>query len=83
MPEEQSTETQLVLMNERWKQCANQVQLLSTQIATCDGKLDDLLLREAHDAGATAATRRLAGYVSAIVSMIISGISLLVASLFV
>ncbi len=73
---ERSIETQLAVLNEVWEthteQDMQQFEKLSEQLESLDGKLDALLLREAERKGESAATKRISGYVSAVVSLLVS-----------
>jgi hypothetical protein len=79
--EDQSIETQLALMNQMWEQHTHQdmeqFDLLSTQLAVLDGKMDSLLLREAERKGEDKATKKFAGYISTFISLAIGAISLI------
>ena len=79
---EHSIETQLAVMNEMWEthteQDMQQFDKLSEQLGTLDTKLDALLIREARRSGETAATKRISGYVSAVISLLVSVAGLLI-----
>jgi len=73
---ERSIETQLELLNSLWdthiNQDAVQFERMSDQLTVLDTKLDSLLLREAERKGESAVTKRISGYVSAAVSLLVS-----------
>jgi uncharacterized protein (DUF1501 family) len=79
---ERSIETQLAVMNEMWEthteQDKEQFELLSVQLGDLDSKLDALLIREATRTGEAAATKRYSGYVSAVVSFLVTIVGLFI-----
>lgn len=69
---ERSIETQLAVLNEVWGVHITQCEEIFDQLDSLDTKLDSLLLREAERKGESAATKRISGYVSAVVSLLVS-----------